>query len=137
MPTSTHTPQRISTTARRLPAAVLALGLAGLLAACGRQDLGVEVGSANTAPAPAPAAAPAPQSPEQAAQDAAITAEIRAKFAADSSLAPLAIQVRTRDRLVELQGRAPDAQLRDHATRIAATAKKVLSVDNHMALPQG
>lgn len=135
MPTSTHTPQRISTTARRLPAAVLALGLAGLLAACGRQDLGVEVGSASTAPAQA--AAPAPQSPEQAAQDAAITAEIRAKFAADSSLAPLAIQVRTRDRLVELQGRAPDAQLRDHATRIAATAKKVLSVDNHMALPQG
>lgn len=135
MPTSTHTQPRISTVSRRLPAAVLALGLAGLLAACGRQDLGVEVGSANTAPAPA--AAPAPQSPEQAAQDAAITAEIRAKFAADSSLAPLAIQVRTRDRLVELQGRAPDAQLRDHATRIAATAKKVLSVDNHMALPQG
>ncbi len=133
MPTSTHTSQYIFTASRRLPAAVLALGLAGLLAACGRQDLGVEVGSANTAPA----AAPAPQSPEQAAQDAAITAEIRAKFAADSSLAPLAIQVRTRDRLVELQGRAPDAQLRDHATRIAATAKKVLSVDNHMALPQG
>lgn len=133
MPTSTHTQPRVSTVSRRLPAAVLALGLAGLLAACGRQDLGMEVGSANTAPA----AAPAPQSPEQAAQDAAITAEIRAKFAADSSLAPLAIQVRTRDRLVELQGRAPDAQLRDHATRIAATAKKVLSVDNHMALPQG
>lgn len=133
MPTSTHTSQHIFTASRRLPAAVLALGLAGLLAACGRQDLGMEVGSANTAPA----AAPAPQSPEQAAQDAAITAEIRAKFAADSSLAPLAIQVRTRDRLVELQGRAPDAQLRDHATRIAATAKKVLSVDNHMALPQG
>lgn len=135
MPTSTHTQPRVSTVSRRLPAAVLALGLAGLLAACGRQDLGMEVGSASTAPAPA--AAPAPQSPEQAAQDAAITAEIRAKFAADSSLAPLAIQVRTRDRLVELQGRAPDAQLRDHATRIAATAKKVLSVDNHMALPQG
>ena len=135
MPTSSHTSQHIFTASRRLPAAVLALGLAGLLAACGRQDLGVEVGSASTAPAPA--AAPAPQSPEQAAHDAAITAEIRAKFAADSSLAPLAIQVRTRDRLVELQGRAPDAQLRDHATRIAATAKKVLSVDNHMALPQG
>lgn len=135
MPTSTHTQTRASIVSRRVPAALLALGLAGLLAACGRQDLGVEVASADTAPAPA--AAPAPQSPAQAAQDAAITAEIQAKFAADSSLAPLAIQVRTRDRLVELLGRAPDVQLRDHATRIAATAKKVLSVDNHMALPQG
>jgi len=71
----------------------------------------------------------------QAAQDAAITAGIQAELAKDPRLGALGIRVQTREGLVELQGKAPDAALRDRATRTAATVKGVLSVDNHMSLP--
>lgn len=71
----------------------------------------------------------------QAAQDAAITAGIQAELAKDPRLGALGIRVLTREGLVELQGKAPDAALRDRATRTAATVKGVLSVDNHMSLP--
>lgn len=121
-------------------ALILAAGGLLLLAACSRQDddldghLGHLDGTVTQAPQPGAAALPI--SPEQAATDAAISAEIKAKFAADSTLAPLAIGVRTREGLVELSGQAPDVAVRDHATRVAATAKNVLSVDNHMAVPR-
>lgn len=117
-------------TASRAPLALASLALLGLLSACGRQDeammgeppaAGVQQGAPTVAEAPA---------------DAAITAEIKAKFAADAQLAALPIAVHTRDGLVELNGKAPDASLRDHATRVAARAKNVLSVDNHMAVPR-
>lgn len=69
-------------------------------------------------------------------QDATITASIRSEFAADPVLNPLKIDVQTKEGLVSLNGRAPDAASRDHATRVAATVKDVLSVDNHMVLPK-
>jgi hyperosmotically inducible protein len=74
---------------------------------------------------------------EQAAQkleDAKITAGIKAELAKDPSLSALAIKVETQDGLVALNGQAPDPATRDHATRVAATVKGVLSVDNHMVL---
>lgn len=110
-----------------------------LLAACSRQDGDIDahldgssVAQQQQAPRPGQAV-----SAEQAAVDAAISAEIKAKFAADSTLGPLGIEVRTREGLVELVGKAPDTGVRDHATRVAATVKNVLSVDNHMAVPRG
>lgn len=69
-------------------------------------------------------------------QDAAITAGIKAEFAADTVLNALRIDVQTKEGLVVLNGRAPDAASRDHATRVAATVKDVLSVDNKMVLPK-
>ncbi|QPF72269.1 BON domain-containing protein [Roseateles sp. DAIF2] len=105
---------------------------AGLLSACGQgSDEAAQLGSQP----PAAGATAAPRAAESPA-DAAITADIQAKFAADNTLSPLAIRVRTKDGLVELDGKAPDETVRNHATRLAATAKNVLSVDNHMAIPR-
>ncbi|HEX2010558.1 MAG TPA: BON domain-containing protein [Roseateles sp.] len=107
---------------------LIAAAAAALLAGCGRQDQEIM--------ADPPAAGVAPAAALQSPADAAITADIQAKFAADAELSPLAIRVRTHDGLVELDGKAPDAKVRDHATRVAAKAKNVLSVDNHMAVPR-
>lgn len=71
----------------------------------------------------------------ESVQDAAITAQIKAEFAKDPVLGALQIQVSTQEGLVSLNGRAPDASTRDHATRVAVKVKDVLSVDNHMKLP--
>lgn len=76
-------------------------------------------------------------SPAQAAQklqDARITASIKAELAKDPMLSPLAITVDTKEGLVSLGGKAPDPATREHATRVAATIKGVLSVDNHMVV---
>ena len=67
--------------------------------------------------------------------DATITANIKAEFAADVPLNALHIQVETKEGLVSLSGKAPDASTRERATRLAATVKDVLSVDNKMVLP--
>jgi len=64
------------------------------------------------------------------ADDLAITSRIKAALAKDPDLKPLRIKVDTRDGLVSLHGTAPDQSSREHATRVAATVKGVLSVDN-------
>lgn len=69
--------------------------------------------------------------------DAAITAKIKIELAEEPSLAALQIKVNTKEGLVDLTGTAPDATLRDRATRVAATVKGVLSVDNHMVVANG
>ncbi|MET0519236.1 MAG: BON domain-containing protein [Burkholderiaceae bacterium] len=124
-----------------------------LMAACGQHEDGlsehVDAGlgkGEQTGASPAPAvatAATAAQLDRKASadaaerqQDAAITASIRAEFASDPALSRINIQVQTREGLVSLNGAAPDAATRDHATRLAATVKNVLSVDNHMSLPK-
>ena len=71
----------------------------------------------------------------EAGLDATITANIKAEFAADAPLNALHIQVETKEGLVSLSGKAPDASTRERATRLAATVKDVLSVDNKMVLP--
>lgn len=103
------------------------------LSACGRHDdtIGTPIESA-VSQAQQAAANAAPVKPE----DEAITTAIKAKFAADASLGALNIAVLTRDGLVTLSGTAPDAPTRDHATRLAATVKNVLSVENQMSVPK-
>ncbi len=66
--------------------------------------------------------------------DATITASIKAELARDPSLSALAINVDTRDGLVELNGTAPSDNAKDRATRLAAGVKGVLSVDNHLVV---
>lgn len=103
------------------------------LSACGRHDdtMGTPIDAA-VSQAQQAAATAAPVKPE----DEAISTAIKAKFAADASLAALNIAVVTRDGLVTLSGAAPDAPTRDHATRLAATVKDVLSVENQMSVPK-
>ena len=67
-------------------------------------------------------------------EDATITASIKAELAKDPSLSALSINVDTKDGLVSLNGTAPDATSRDRATRLAASVKGVLSVDNHLVV---
>jgi len=64
------------------------------------------------------------------AEDLAITARIKAELAKDPDLSALRIKVDTLDGLVSLHGTAPDQSSREHATRVAAAVKGVLSVDN-------
>ena len=52
-----------------------------------------------------------------------------------TTLNALHIQVETKEGLVSLNGKAPDASTRERATRLAATVKDVLSVENRMLLP--
>jgi hyperosmotically inducible protein len=66
--------------------------------------------------------------------DATITASIKAELARDPSLSALRINVDTKEGLVELHGSAPDATSRDRATRLAASVKGVLSVDNRLVI---
>lgn len=122
-------------TSSRMGAMLGATALVLLLGAFSRVDetFGTQLDrSPSTTSAQAPT--PAPQLP-QAPADAAITAEIKSLYAADDTLRAMQVQVLTREGLVSLEGMAPDAASRDHATRVAAKAKNVLSVDNHMKLP--
>lgn len=117
----------------RLTTILATAAAAFALSACGRHDdsIGTPIDTA-VSQAQQAAANAAPVKPE----DEAITTAIKAKFAADSSLGALNIAVLTRDGLVTLSGAAPDASTRDHATRLAATVKNVLSVENQMSVPK-
>ncbi|CAN5122305.1 hypothetical protein BH11PSE10_BH11PSE10_09600 [soil metagenome] len=135
-----------SNTIQARSAAWLAMAAATLmLMACGQHELGADTPADAAVSRVAAAIAPAPQlSPQQleaksheAQVDAAITAGIKAQFASDAALNALHIQVDTKEGLVVLTGKAPDAGLREHATRVAITVKDVLSVDNKMLLPAG
>ena len=114
-----------------------------MLMACGPHELGVGE-HADAAVNRATQSVTPPQQPNaqqleakarEAALDATITANIKAEFAADPPLNALHIQVETKEGLVSLNGKAPDASTRERATRLAATVKDVLSVENRMLLP--
>lgn len=122
----------------RTPALLATAATALLIVACSPHEgsLGAQVESAVGRAAPAPLSAQQLEAKSrEAAQDAAITAGIKAEFAKDAALEALHIQVSTQEGLVSLDGKAPDATIREHATRVAATVKDVLSVDNRMVLP--
>jgi osmotically-inducible protein OsmY len=131
-----QTPTRTRTTA------LLATAVASvMLMACGQHELGAgdaaeaAVNRATAAVSPPPNAQQLEAKSREAALDSAITAEIKAQFASDPPLNALHIQVETREGLVVLSGKAPDASLKERATRLAITVKDVLSVDNKMVLP--
>jgi osmotically-inducible protein OsmY len=64
------------------------------------------------------------------ADDASITAKIKAGLAADSDLNPFSIDVITNDRVVTLQGRVKTEETREKAERIARETDGVRRVVN-------
>jgi hyperosmotically inducible protein len=69
-----------------------------------------------------------------AIKDAAITAAVNAKLAADKSLSPMQINVDTSNGLVKLEGEAPTGEARNRASALAASVDGVLSVDNRLVV---
>ncbi|WP_408598096.1 BON domain-containing protein [Limnohabitans sp.] len=73
--------------------------------------------------------------PATEAGDAGITVQVRQALASDAALAALPIAVSTAHGVVRLEGQAPDAQTREHATVVASAAEGVKGVDNRLTLP--
>jgi hyperosmotically inducible periplasmic protein len=69
-----------------------------------------------------------------AVTDAAITAAVNAKLAADPGLSALRINVDTSSGRVALSGDAPDAAARDRATTLASSVDGVVGVENKLTL---
>lgn len=65
--------------------------------------------------------------------DAAITAQVSAGLAKDTTLSALKIDVDTRDGVVTLNGPAPTQEAKDRATAIAQGVKGVSSVMNQLS----
>jgi osmotically-inducible protein OsmY len=68
----------------------------------------------------------------QRASDAMITAQVKAKLAAADDLKALDINVDTEGGHLTLQGSAPSAAARDHATALARSVEGVASVENKL-----
>ncbi|NCT83799.1 MAG: BON domain-containing protein, partial [Comamonadaceae bacterium] len=89
-------------------------------------------------PQAAPVVPPvAQQTPPAApdAEDGGITVQVRLALAADATLAAVPIAVSTEHGVVRLEGQAPDAQVRERATLVAAATTGVKAVDNRLTLP--
>lgn len=69
-----------------------------------------------------------------AVTDTAITAEVKARLAADPDLKLLDVKVETDAGRTVLRGSAPTADARDRASRIAAEVKGVTGVDNELVV---
>lgn len=141
--TRNHSRKSAHTTTTLLASAAAAL----MLVACSPHETGMgdhvdaavdragQAAAGLTRPLPILSAQQLEAKSREAGLDATITANIKAEFAADAPLNALHIQVETKEGLVSLSGKAPDASTRERATRLAATVKDVLSVDNKMVLP--
>jgi hyperosmotically inducible periplasmic protein len=66
--------------------------------------------------------------------DAAVTAGVSAELARDPCLHALEIGVGTNSGTVVLTGKAPDAAVRDRATRVASNVKGVVRVENRLEI---
>lgn len=64
--------------------------------------------------------------------DAAVTASVNAELAKDPKLSALQINVDTTNGHVRLSGKAPDADSRERATRLASAVKGVTHVENRL-----
>ena len=69
-----------------------------------------------------------------AVKDAAITAAVNAKLAADPALKVLRINVDTAAGRVALSGDAPDQAARDRATTLARSVDGVVDVNNQLTI---
>ena len=69
-----------------------------------------------------------------AVSDAAVTAGVNAELAKDPKLSALQINVDTSNGRVMLSGKAPDAESRERATRLAANVKGVTQVENRLEI---
>ena len=140
-----------------LPATLLALLLAGGLAACqpspestnqptvgqqvdgaiARTENKAEEVKADVKEATAEMRADTSQAADSASiaiKDAAITAAVNAKLAADESLSALRINVDTEAGRVALSGDAPDVTARDRATVLARSVDGVVDVNNRLTI---
>ena len=84
-----------------------------------------------TVPPVAQQTPPATPDPE----DSGITVKVRMALAADAALSAVPIAVSTDHGVVKLEGQAPDAQVRERATVVAASTTGVKGVDNRLTLP--
>lgn len=66
--------------------------------------------------------------------DAAITASVHRRLAADTLLHEVSIDVATDDGLVRLSGLVPDESTRAHAAEVAADIEGVREVDNRLRI---
>ena len=73
--------------------------------------------------------------PSVAPEDSGITVKVKMALSADAQLSAAPIVVSTDHGVVKLEGQAPDAQAREHATVIAANTVGVKAVDNRLTLP--
>ena len=103
-------------THRRLAALTLALGYAAALAAA------------------AACASSAPARPETPRSDAEITAAVKAQLATDTKINPFAVEVDTRNGMVTLSGRVPDAEERERAERLARGVAGVRGIINLLSV---
>src|SRR5262249_10522476 len=69
--------------------------------------------------------------------DTAITAKVKAKFAADSRLKNTDISVVTANGVVNLTGSAPSLKVKRTATELAKNIDGVVDVDNKLVTPAG
>ena len=69
-----------------------------------------------------------------AVANAALTASVNAELAKDPKLSALRINVDSNNGRVLLSGRAPDADSRERATRLAGGVKGVTSVENRLQI---
>jgi osmotically-inducible protein OsmY len=69
--------------------------------------------------------------------DAAITANVKARLAGDPELSALKISVDTQDGKVTLAGPAPSESARARAAELAASIKGVVGIDNQITVSQG
>jgi osmotically-inducible protein OsmY len=76
------------------------------------------------------AACSSTQSPGTQVDDAAITAAVKAKLAADGDINPFNIDVDTNEGVVTLQGRVEDAEARTKAEQLARETDGVKRVIN-------
>jgi hypothetical protein len=96
------------------------------------------VADASAASAARAVTAPAPVA-MAAADDAGISANVKAALATDPALGPALVVARilvsTDHGIVKLEGQAPDAASRERATVLASATNGVRGVDNRLALP--
>jgi hyperosmotically inducible protein len=70
----------------------------------------------------------------QATSDVGITAKVNAALVADDQLKATQINVDTREGMVTLTGKAPDAQSRERATTLASAVDGVKHVNNQLVV---
>lgn len=104
-------------------------------------------GSTSPSPSPSPADKTASSSPSPsnsaadkiggAADDAAITAKVKAAILAEPGLKSLSINVDTKDATVTLSGNVASDQLRDRAKQIAMSTEGVKNVVDNLTVKAG
>lgn len=125
-----------------------ALAALSALGACGQQDASITPqASADAKPQTnvmgAPPAQPSPQDVAVASplgeriNDAQIVSGIKAQFAGDKDISPMAIEVDSKEGMVTLSGVVTNTEAKVRADQIAKQMKDVKSVNNQLEVKAG